>query len=82
MVGELDDPAILAASERIAARGAARTAGVVLPGTGHMLSLEQPAVFADLLSQFLADVASGRFDGQPVDVPASTGPDSAGRTAE
>ena len=74
VVGELDDPAILAVSERIAAE-APRARLVAIPGAGHMLSLEQPAVFADLLSSFLDDVTSGRFDGMPVEVPASTGPE-------
>jgi hypothetical protein len=46
-----------------------------MPGVGHMLSLEEPAAFAELLSEFLADVASGRFDGEPIVVPASTSPE-------
>jgi pimeloyl-ACP methyl ester carboxylesterase len=74
VVGDADDPAIHDVSERIAAT-AARARLVVLPGAGHMLSLEQPAAFTDLLTEFLADVASGRFDGEKVVVPASMGPD-------
>ncbi len=74
VVGDLDDPAILAVSERIVAE-APRARLARIPGAGHMLSLEQPGAFAGFLAQFLADVASGRFDGRPVDVPASTGPD-------
>ena len=76
-------PTIRAVSERIAAE-VPRARLVVVPGAGHMLSLEEPALFADLLSRFLADVASGRFDGEPAVVPASTGPepgDFAGPTA-
>jgi pimeloyl-ACP methyl ester carboxylesterase len=74
VVGDADDPAILAVAERIAAE-APRARLAVLPGVGHMLSLEQPGLFAELLSVFLDDVASGRFDGEPTIVPASTGPD-------
>ena len=56
-------------------RGSPRARLAVLPGVGHMLSLEQPGLFAEMLSEFLGDVASGRFDGEPIDVPASTGSD-------
>jgi len=70
VVGEADDPAIRAVAERVAA-DAPRGRLVVLPGVGHMLSLEQPALFEDLLTKFLFDVATGRFDGEAVEVPAS-----------
>jgi 3-oxoadipate enol-lactonase len=75
VVGDADDPAIRTVSERIAAE-APRAQLVVVPSVGHMLSLEEPAAFAELLTGFLADVASGRFDGEPGVVPASTGPES------
>jgi 3-oxoadipate enol-lactonase len=81
VVGDADDPAILDVSERIAA-AAPRARLVVLPGAGHMLSLEQPTAFAELLEDYLADVASGRFDGLPVAVPASTGPDAGAALAD
>ena len=74
VVGDADDQAIRAVGERIAAE-APRARLVVVPRVGHMLSLEEPAAFAELLSEFLADVASGRFDGEAVVVPASTGPE-------
>jgi 3-oxoadipate enol-lactonase len=74
VVGDADDPAIRAVGERIASE-APRARLVIMPGVGHMLSLEEPAAFAELLSEFLADVASGRFDGDPIVVPASTGPE-------
>ena len=74
VVGDADDPAIVAVSERIVAE-APRARLAILPGVGHMLSLERPDLFAELLSVFLADVATGRFDGEPIIVPASTGPD-------
>lgn len=77
VVGDADDPAIRDVAERIAG-GAPRARLVVLPGVGHMLSLEQPDAFAELLSEFLADVTSGRFDGEPIVVPASTGSDAGG----
>ena len=70
VVGEADDPAIRAVAETVAA-DAPRGRLVVLPGVGHMLSLEQPALFEDLLTKFLFDVATGRFDGEAVEVPAS-----------
>jgi pimeloyl-ACP methyl ester carboxylesterase len=74
VVGDADDPAIREVAERVAG-DAPRGRLVVLAGLGHMLSLEQPALFADLLAEFLTDVASGRFDGEAVVVPASTSPD-------
>lgn len=73
IVGDADDPVIVATAERIAGE-APRGRIVVLPGVGHMLNLEQPTAFAELLSGFLADVATGRFDGEPVGVPVSSGP--------
>jgi pimeloyl-ACP methyl ester carboxylesterase len=76
IAGDADDPAILEVANRIA-NEAPRARLVIVPGAGHMLSLEQPAPFADLLARFLSDVASGRFDGQPVVVPASSGPEQA-----
>ena len=70
VLGEADDPAISAVGERIAAE-ATRARAIVVPGAGHMLTLEQPEAFAGILDSFLADVASGAFDGRPVVVPAS-----------
>ncbi len=77
VVGELDHAAILAAAERIADE-APRARLLVVPGVGHMLSLEEPERFGELLSAFLADVASGAFDGEPAVAPASAGPAAAG----
>jgi pimeloyl-ACP methyl ester carboxylesterase len=77
VVGGADDPAIVQVAERIAGE-APRARLVILPGAGHMLSLEQPTAFTDLLSDFLAAVATGRFDGEAVAVPASTRPEAAG----
>ena len=79
VVGDADHPAIRAVAERIAAE-APRARLVIMPGVGHMLSLEEPAAFAELLSEFLADVATGRFGGEAVVVPASTSPER-GQTA-
>ena len=70
VLGDSDDPAILEVGERIA-REAPRARSIVVPGTGHMLTLERPAAFAAILASFLADVESGAFDGGPVSVPAS-----------
>jgi pimeloyl-ACP methyl ester carboxylesterase len=77
VVGDADDPAILEVSERIAA-DAPRSRLVVWPGVGHMLPLERPVEFADLVSTFLGDVSAGRFDGDPVRVAPSSGPERAG----
>jgi pimeloyl-ACP methyl ester carboxylesterase len=72
VVGEADDPAIVALAERIAGE-APRSRLVVWPDAGHMLSLERPEAFAELVEDFLAAVRDGRFDGQPARAPASTG---------
>lgn len=69
VVGDRDDPAIIELAERIAAE-APRGRLVVVPGTGHMLSLEQPEAFAAIVEAFLADVESGRIDGSPASMPA------------
>jgi 3-oxoadipate enol-lactonase len=76
VVGDADDPAIVAVAERIAAE-APRARLAVWPGVGHMLSLERPDAFAELLEAFLDDVESGRFDGLRAEAPASTGPGAA-----
>jgi pimeloyl-ACP methyl ester carboxylesterase len=55
VVGEADDPAILAVGERIA-ETARDGRLVVWPDVGHMLSLERPASFAELVASFVADV--------------------------
>jgi pimeloyl-ACP methyl ester carboxylesterase len=70
VLGEADDPAITAVGERIASQ-APRSRLVTVPGAGHMLPLERPAAFGEILATFLAGVASGAFDGLPVSVPAS-----------
>ena len=74
LVGDADDPAILRVADRVATT-VRRGRLVVVPGTGHMLTLEAPAVFEDLLRAFLFDVANGRVDGKPVEVAASSGSD-------
>ncbi|MBA2380671.1 MAG: alpha/beta hydrolase [Chloroflexi bacterium] len=73
VVGDADDPAILEVAQRVASE-ARRSRLVVWPRVGHMLSLERPVEFADLVTTFLADVAGGAFGGDPVVVPSSTGP--------
>jgi pimeloyl-ACP methyl ester carboxylesterase len=75
VVGDADDAAIVELAERIAAE-APRCRLVVWPGVGHMLPLERPTEFGDLIATFLDDVTSGRFDGTPVVVAPSTGPAS------
>src|SRR6185369_15801655 len=67
--GEVD-PAIREVGERLAAE-APRARVIEVPGTGHMLTLERPGAFAEILRSFLDDVTSGTFDGAPVAVPAS-----------
>ena len=77
VVGDADDPAILEVAERIAAQ-APRARLAILPGAGHMLTLEHPAAFAELLTGFLAAVAGGTFDGRPIEVAQSSGPEHDG----
>ena len=52
LVGDADDPAILDLAERIVAE-APHGELVVWPEVGHMLSLERPAAFAELLTSFV-----------------------------
>ena len=53
VVGEADDAAIRSVAERIVAE-APNARIVVWPEVGHMLSLERPAAFAELLASFVA----------------------------
>jgi len=53
IAGDADDPAILDLGNRIAA-DAPDGRLIVWPDVGHMLSLERPAEFADLLASFVA----------------------------
>src|SRR5439155_26230103 len=55
IVGEEDQPSVIATAERIAA-GAADARLAVWPGVAHMLTLERPDPFADALLAFLAEV--------------------------
>lgn len=52
VVGESDDPAILAVAERIASEVSDGRL-VVWPDVGHMLPLERPASFAELVGSFV-----------------------------
>ena len=56
VVGDADDQAIVDLAERIVAE-APRGELVVWPDVGHMLSLERPAAFAELLSSFVDHVS-------------------------
>jgi 3-oxoadipate enol-lactonase len=59
VVGEGDQPSIRSTAERIADEAnVARL--VVWPRVGHMLTLEQPEAFADLVLDFIADVEAAR----------------------
>jgi pimeloyl-ACP methyl ester carboxylesterase len=53
VVGESDDPAIRAVAERIVG-DAPNAQLVVWPQVGHMLSLERPTAFAELVASFVA----------------------------
>jgi 3-oxoadipate enol-lactonase len=59
VVGEADQPSILATAERIAAE-APDARLVVWPDAGHKLTLERPYEFAALVLEFLADVEESR----------------------
>jgi pimeloyl-ACP methyl ester carboxylesterase len=62
VVGEADDPAIRSLAERVAAE-APRSRLVVWPDVGHMLTLERPAPFAELLEAFVAEAEAGTQGG-------------------
>ncbi len=66
VVGEADQPSVIATAERIAAEAPdARLA--VWPASGHMLTLERPTAFAAAVLEFLAEVeATRRTVRQPV----------------
>jgi len=72
VVGEADQPSVVETAERIAAE-APRSRLVVWPNTAHMLTLERPDEFAELVRDFLAAVRDGRFDGRPSAAPESSG---------
>ena len=73
LVGEGDDPAIIAAAERIASI-VPDVMLVVWPEVGHMLTLERPDAFAVLLETFIDDV-SRRAGGPLGAVPPSVAPE-------
>src|SRR5207247_2883377 len=57
IVGEEDQPSVIATAERIAA-GAADARLAVWPGVAHMLTLERPDAFAHAVPAFPAEVAA------------------------
>lgn len=89
IVGEADQPSVIATAERVAA-AAPRARLVSWPGVGHLPSLERPDAFAGIVTRFLADIGAGAFDGRPVAAPASSGvldgpgvhPDGAGWSSD
>ena len=72
VVGDGDQPVVIETAERIAA-AAPRSRLVVWPDVGHMLPLERPDAFAELVEDFFGAVGDGRFDGRPAAVPESSG---------
>lgn len=72
IVGEADQPSVIATAARTAA-AAPRARLVSWPGVGHLPSLERPVAFAGIVTRFLADIGGGAFDGRPVVAPASSG---------
>lgn len=65
LVGDGDQPSVRSTAERIAAE-APRARLVVWPGVAHMLTLERPDEFAELVLEFLAEVeAIRRRSGAP-----------------
>lgn len=59
IVGEADQPSVIATAERIAAEAPdARLA--VWPASGHMLTLERPTAFAAAVLEFLDEVEASR----------------------
>jgi 3-oxoadipate enol-lactonase len=59
VVGDEDQPAVIATAERIAAT-APEVRLVVWRGVAHMLTLERPEAFASLLDGFLREIERGR----------------------
>jgi pimeloyl-ACP methyl ester carboxylesterase len=57
LVGEHDVPDVLESAERLA-RDIPGARKIVLPGTAHLPSLEQPEVFNRLVLKFLAELKS------------------------
>jgi pimeloyl-ACP methyl ester carboxylesterase len=71
LVGDGDQPAVVETAERIAAT-APNARLVVWPEVGHMLPMERPQAFAELLESFLDAVGDGRFDGRQRWTPSSS----------
>ena len=59
MAGDEDDPTL--DPSLMLKRTLPAAALAVLPSSGHMLNLEEPALFNYLLEQFFAQVESGRW---------------------
>ena len=59
VVGDADQPAVLETADRLAAE-VPDVRRVVFPDTAHMLSLERPDAFADVVERFLGEVAGRR----------------------
>jgi pimeloyl-ACP methyl ester carboxylesterase len=59
VVGDADQPAVLETADRLVAE-VPDVRRVVFPDTAHMLSLERPDAFADLVERFLGEVAGRR----------------------
>ncbi len=57
VLGDLDESGVLQAADQIASgvRGARK---VVIPGTAHMLSVEKPEEFTQVVLDFLRGVAA------------------------
>jgi hypothetical protein len=59
MLGDEEEPALEA---NLLMKRCIRTAGLaVLPNSGHGINLEEPALFNDLLDDFLHQVAANRW---------------------
>jgi len=59
VVGDADQPAVLETADRLVAE-VPDVRRVVFPDTAHMLSLERPDAFADVVERFLGEVAGRR----------------------
>ena len=72
MIGDEDDPCV--EPSIMMKRHIPRSGLAVLPQCGHAINLEEPALFNQLVSDFLSSVEAGKWADHPLgDTPYSTG---------
>jgi pimeloyl-ACP methyl ester carboxylesterase len=72
MIGDEDDPCV--EPSIMVKRAIPRSGLAVLPQCGHAINLEEPALFNQLVADFLASVEAGKWAEHPLgDTPYTTG---------